>query len=195
MSKYHYHLSAAQWTIVFVFISAVAVILIVTGFIRSVLRWKNIRIVKDSVFYTDSYYLKSLPKTARKLLLSEAERERHLRIVPEVPVDFGWGLPGSEFEGIHFKTSVAKSYLVIEQAVKTRMPHRVIKPDMTVFDYIMEIQQSFPNLSRSTCEQYIDFYERACFTKEQFTSSEYRRFVNIILHLIQSIESFPLPCR
>jgi len=186
-----YDLSAGQWIIVFVFISAVAVVLFFAIFIRSILRWKVIRGLRDGIFYSNRYYMNELPKFARKLILTEAERERQLRVVPQVGADLGIGAPGTEWEGVHFKTSIAKSYKVIEEAAKTRIPWLECKPGKTVSSYISEIQEYFPTLPRTTCEQYIDFYERACFTKEQFTVAEYRRFVNTVLHLIQHIEHDP----
>ncbi|GJQ10466.1 hypothetical protein GpartN1_g2257.t1 [Galdieria partita] len=188
---YRYDLSAEQWIIVLVFISAVAVVLLLAIFVRNILRWRVIRGLKDGIFYSNRYYLNNLSKSARKLILTEAERERQLRVVPQVAADLGWGSPGTEWEGVHFKTSIAKSYKVIEQAAKGRIPSLDLKLGKTVFNYISEIQEYFPTLPTHVCEQYIDFYERACFTKEQFTAAEYRRFVNTVLHLIQHIEHDP----
>ncbi|EME30339.1 hypothetical protein Gasu2_70550 [Galdieria sulphuraria] len=188
---YRYDLSPEQWIIVFVFISSVAVVLLLAIFVRNVLRWKVIRGLKDGIFYSNRYYLNNLSKSARKLILTEAERERQLRVVPQVAADFGWGSPGTELEGVHFKTSIAKSYKVIEEAAKARIPSLELKLGKTVSNYISEIQEYFPTLPTNTCEQYIDFYERACFTKEQFTAAEYRRFVNTVLLLIQHIEHDP----
>jgi hypothetical protein len=57
-----YDLSAGQWIIVFVFISAVAVVLFFAIFIRSILRWKVIRGLRDGIFYSNRYYMNELPK-------------------------------------------------------------------------------------------------------------------------------------
>jgi hypothetical protein len=63
-------------------------------------------------------------KSARELILKEAERERSLRVVPPWPANnCGWGSPDSEhYAGIHFKHSVAASVAVVEEKAMRRDP-------------------------------------------------------------------------
>jgi len=79
---------------------------------------------------------------------------------------------------IHFKTAIAASHWILE-AVASSGNHRLKrKPTMTVREYVIGLQkESDGRVSKQLCSFYIEAYERARFSPDEFTAEEYNEFM------------------
>jgi len=103
--------------------------------------------------------------------------------------DPGWGqqvVDGKQVD-VHFNTSIAKSFEVLEKAALSRRPglrHRDVR---TVHNYVAQLVKAFPNLVPSLCDEYIRTYDRAVFGNHRFTVQEYARFSSVVYEMVSLI--------
>eukprot|EP01133_Synstelium_polycarpum_P015469 gene15469-18361_t len=100
----------------------------------------------------------------------------------------GWGSPGSEYAKVHFKTSIAKSWIILERAAIHYSADLRREPKTCIRDYVNMLLDRCPHMNRTLARLYIDNYERARFSEEEFTLDEYTRFMTKFLVLIQDFE-------
>jgi len=101
--------------------------------------------------------------------------------------DPGWGKQESKLSGVHFNTSIEKSYYVLEKAALLRRPGLWHRHHRTIRHYVHALRKVFPALPHHLCEEYIQTYERGAFSKETFTYEEYARFMNIVVEMVAII--------
>ena len=77
--------------------------------------------------------------------------------------DGGWGKEGGKVENVHFNTSIAKSYYVLEKTALSRRPGLRQRESRTIREYVGALKKAFPSLKQSLCDEYINTYERAVF--------------------------------
>lgn len=134
-----------------------------------------------------------LPRGARELLGGEAALERGAREEPEWRADCGWGLPGTEHTGVHFKSSVARSLWLVERyAVSRDESLRIAAEDgdatglprasraVRASDYVARLRRAFPDLGTDTCRQYLLYYELARTPGRELSVREYDNFVRVL---------------
>ncbi|EGG20089.1 hypothetical protein DFA_07206 [Cavenderia fasciculata] len=100
----------------------------------------------------------------------------------------GWGAPTSEYAKVHFKTSIAKSWIILERAAIHYDPSLVRESKMCIRDYVNMLTDRCSHLNRSLARIYIDTYERARFSEDEFTLDEYSTFMKKFFVLIQDLE-------
>ena len=110
---------------------------------------------------------------------------------PVVPAEgsLGWGQPSSDFGQVHFKTSIASSFQVLEAAAMNRYPVLYREPSMTVANYLAFLREVCSGLQPQLCAWYVATYERARFSTDDFTLDDYKAFMDRFVVLIQAIES------
>ena len=59
------------------------------------------------------------------------------------------------------------------------------KPTMTIRDYVFFLHKQFPSLDLDTCSYYIETYERARFSPDEFTLEEFSTFSTKFQVLLQ----------
>jgi hypothetical protein len=101
--------------------------------------------------------------------------------------DPGWGKEGSRFDSVHFNTSIAKSYLLLESTALSRRPGLFYASHRTIRSYVKSLQKAFPGLTDQLCEDYIATYERAVFGDHKFTIDEYNAFMSSMLAMVTVI--------
>eukprot|EP00455_Lapot_gusevi_P027001 TRINITY_DN2852_c0_g1_i3.p1 TRINITY_DN2852_c0_g1~~TRINITY_DN2852_c0_g1_i3.p1 ORF type:complete len:105 (+),score=25.67 TRINITY_DN2852_c0_g1_i3:35-316(+) len=90
--------------------------------------------------------------------------------------------------GVHFNTSIAKSFYVIDEAVAHRRPGLRHRNYRTIRDYMRFLQKEFPGLKDDLCHEYVVTYERARFGLHQFTVEEYSRFMSAVLAIVENVD-------
>eukprot|EP01112_Ceratiomyxa_fruticulosa_P012819 TRINITY_DN3574_c0_g3_i1.p1 TRINITY_DN3574_c0_g3~~TRINITY_DN3574_c0_g3_i1.p1 ORF type:complete len:219 (+),score=30.91 TRINITY_DN3574_c0_g3_i1:168-824(+) len=135
----------------------------------------------------------------RAVILNELVRTKGIQVDPvfegsSLPENtgaighFGWGPPTTEYSKVHFKTSIAKSYLILERAAMHRDKSLERPPTMSIRDYVHFLEQNCPDLNKNLCSFYIDTYETARFSDKEFSMSEYTNFMAKFFVLIQAFE-------
>lgn len=131
----------------------------------------------------------------------EAAAERAAREAPAWRDDCGWGLPGTEHAGVHFKASVARSLWLVERYAVSRdaglriaaeegdatgLPRasRAVRAD----DYVARLRRAFPDLGTDTCRQYLGFYTAARTPGRELSVREYENFVRVFTDIRRVIE-------
>ena len=66
--------------------------------------------------------------------------------------DPGWGKEGGKVEHVHFNTSIAKSYYVLEKTALSRRPGLRQKDSRTIREYVGALKKAFPSLKQSLCD-------------------------------------------
>ena len=88
--------------------------------------------------------------------LNSSYEVRSLLVPDASSSQFGWGAPGSEYEYMHFKTSIAWSAVVLGMAAeKGGHPAFGASGCKTMREYLFFLQQRIPSLKDSLCEQYL----------------------------------------
>lgn len=99
----------------------------------------------------------------------------------------GYGRDEEEQKIMHFKSTIATSVWVLgssytdfphhfqEKAVAHLNPGLQNRPVLTVRELF--VQENNPRLDRELCRYYIETYERARFSRDEFTLQEYQTFV------------------
>lgn len=101
--------------------------------------------------------------------------------------DPGWGKEGGSVDHVHFNTSIAKSYYVLEKTALSRRPGLRQKDARTIREYVAALRKAFPSLKQSLCEEYINTYERAVFGNHKCTYEEYTQFMKVVLQIVSII--------
>ena len=89
---------------------------------------------------------------------------------------------------VHFNTSIAKSYLVIEDAVLVARPGLRLANFRTVRDYVDMLRKEFPGIKEETAEFYTTCYEQARFGNQRFNEEQYGRFMQAVWEIIEKIQ-------
>ncbi|KAN0019391.1 hypothetical protein ACTFIU_002599 [Dictyostelium citrinum] len=100
----------------------------------------------------------------------------------------GWGPPNSEYSKVHFKTSISKSWIVLESAATHYSSHLKKDPKSCIRDYIEFLLEQCPQLDRKHANHYIDIYEKARFSDQEFTLEQYTQFMSNLIVLIKAFE-------
>lgn len=98
--------------------------------------------------------------------------------------DPGWGRDDSKVAGVHFKTSVAKSYYVLEEAALSRRPNLRHRHSRTIREYVRKLESEFPSLRKKLCDEYIATYERARYGSEKIVYADYERFMQVVMEMV-----------
>lgn len=129
---------------------------------------------------------KTMPRRFYGLMIGEIIREKRIRdnIIPQ---DAGQGDLCWDDEGVHFSTSIAKSYIVLDQHAS------VVRPGMrhwhfrTVREYLVELKKVFPSIEQEHINLYLDRYERATFDHHRFHKDAYLEFMHNVVHILDHI--------
>ncbi|KAM9995317.1 hypothetical protein ACTFIY_001505 [Dictyostelium cf. discoideum] len=100
----------------------------------------------------------------------------------------GWGPPNSEYSKVHFKTSISKSWIVLESAATHYSSHLKKDPKSCIRDYVEFLLEQCPQLDRHHANHYIDTYEKARFSDQEFTLEQYTQFMSNLIVLIKAFE-------
>jgi len=79
---------------------------------------------------------------------------------------------------MHFKTTIATSYWALETVANHANPKLKRRNNMTVHDYVLFLLRNWPKLDNDLCFYYIETYERARFSNDEFTLEEYNEFMD-----------------
>jgi hypothetical protein len=103
--------------------------------------------------------------------------------------DPGWGdsTVDDARDEVHYNTSIAKSFYILESTALSRRPGLFHRKSQTIRDYLGSLQKAFPSLHSGLCQEYIHTYERAVFGEHVFTQAEFVRFRTIISILVEMI--------
>ncbi|KAG9392820.1 hypothetical protein J8273_5753 [Carpediemonas membranifera] len=104
-----------------------------------------------------------------------------------IPAADGWGKPGSEYSRVHFKTSVAKSYLILEQAAVHADLRLSRPPGHSVRRYVQFLATNC-GVRDECCEEYLSMYELARFTEHEVSFAQYQRFMANLMELVRQLE-------
>eukprot|EP00742_Colponemidia_sp_Colp-10_P009907 GILJ01010842.1.p1 GENE.GILJ01010842.1~~GILJ01010842.1.p1 ORF type:complete len:340 (+),score=45.50 GILJ01010842.1:110-1129(+) len=113
---------------------------------------------------------------------------------PEDCADKGWGTPKTDMESVHFKTAIAYSYRILEDAASFKNPKSKLAPGETIREYVQKLKQSITGGDANTsvfhqlCDEYVNMYERARFSAEEVDFTEYCDFMRKFLYLVQHFE-------
>jgi hypothetical protein len=66
--------------------------------------------------------------------------------------DPGWGKEGGKVDHVHFNTSIAKSYYVLEKTALSRRPGLRHRDSRTIREYVSALKKAFPSLKQSLCD-------------------------------------------
>ncbi|GAM21477.1 hypothetical protein SAMD00019534_046520, partial [Acytostelium subglobosum LB1] len=128
----------------------------------------------------------------RTIILNELVRSKQLVVKPSIgesPIShLGWGSPGSEYSKVHFKTSIAKSWIILERAAVHFNADLKRQAKMCMRDYVNMLLDRCPHMNRSLARFYVDAYEKARFSEQEFTLDEYTHFMTKFLVLLQDFE-------
>eukprot|EP01117_Protostelium_nocturnum_P000005 TRINITY_DN1000_c1_g1_i1.p1 TRINITY_DN1000_c1_g1~~TRINITY_DN1000_c1_g1_i1.p1 ORF type:complete len:258 (-),score=96.88 TRINITY_DN1000_c1_g1_i1:825-1598(-) len=117
-----------------------------------------------------------LPTKQRNLIINELARSNDTQMYPphDITNHMGYGQE-EEQKLIHFKNTIAASVYVLEKAVSHLNPSVRERPVLTVRELFL--QENNPKLDRELCKYYIETYERARFSKDEFGLEDYQQFV------------------
>jgi hypothetical protein len=89
---------------------------------------------------------------------------------------------------VHFSTSVAKSFCVLEDAVSVARPGLRLANFRTIRDYVETLRKEFPGIKQETAEYYTKCYEQARFGNWKFKEDEYGKFMQCVWEIIEKIQ-------
>lgn len=125
--------------------------------------------------------------------------------MPEWRDDCGWGPPGSEYEGVHFKTFIAASVRIVEAFALARDPALKACPDRPVVkdddpcdrsalacdveEYLQRIREALgEELGKDLCRQYLAFYRNARTPGRECSEREYRSFLDVFQEILRRLQ-------
>ncbi|EFA82414.1 hypothetical protein PPL_04839 [Heterostelium album PN500] len=135
-----------------------------------------------------------LSNKQRTVILNEIvkSKQTQAQIKPQIgdhPIGhLGWGSPGSEYAKVHFKTSISKSWIILERAAIHFDPELKREPKMCIRDYVNLLLERCPQMNKSLAKLYVDTYEKARFSELEFTLDEYTHFMSKFFVLLQDLE-------
>ena len=100
------------------------------------------------------------------------------------PSDPGWGDAASHLANIHFTTSIAKSFILLESTTLTRRPGLKHRGWRTVREYVQQLRKAFPGLRAALCDEYIRAYERSVFGEGKVGIEEYSDFMKVVYEMV-----------
>jgi hypothetical protein len=66
--------------------------------------------------------------------------------------DEGWGKEGTKIANVHFNTSIAKSFILLENTALSRRPGLRHREWRTIREYVQQLRKSFPGLKQQLCD-------------------------------------------
>lgn len=140
---------------------------------------------------------------AYELIADEAVLERRTKVIPEWKEDCGWGEPGSEYDGVHFKTFIGSSLRVLEShALKRDSGLRACRGKVErnedfsrsvlacdVEEYLERMRGSLgAELDADLCRQYLAFYRNARVVGRECTEEEFRSFLGVFQEILKRVQ-------
>lgn len=196
------NLTRAQWAIGGGGVVLLIFVLIVNCCFKNH-RWRAIQAARSGLITAEFLTLRDLPKHAYQLIAEEAFRERQRKVLPPWKDDCGWGAPGTEYDGVHFKTLIASSVHILEAHALKRDPSlkaclRIAterdsfsKSQLAcdVEEYLERIRVALNGeLDRDLCSQYLAFHRNARTPGRQCTEQEYRAFLTVFQEILRRVE-------
>ncbi|KAI8577072.1 hypothetical protein K450DRAFT_253519 [Umbelopsis ramanniana AG] len=131
-----------------------------------------------------------LPKKVHKRIQEGFTDIRHIRSLaepkPEDVGQLGWAKPGSEFEGVNFKRAITRTSGIIEKAA-IEMDQDFVRPAYIPFRQYVEFLSQHIKVDRSIVDVYLDGYERARFSQDEFTEAEYLGIMGHLAIILRSM--------
>ncbi|RIA98504.1 hypothetical protein C1645_812560 [Glomus cerebriforme] len=131
---------------------------------------------------------KELPKSVDNLIISELIRVSRIdgKPRPEDGSQPGWGIPGSSYDNIHFRSSIIETFSVIEQEAVKNSSLLARQPSMSVQRYInFLIEHNI--IDRELGHAYVEGYERARFSDEEVPEEQYTKFMKLVIQLLRPL--------
>lgn len=163
-------------------------------------RWLALAEMKSAGVTSEFLCWQDLPRVGRELLGAEAAAERIERETPSWRADCGWGQPGSEHEGVHFKRSVARSLWLVEEYATSRDASLAIGSSgedatglprasgaVDAGEYFSRLRRAFPELSSETSRSYLAYYRAARTLGRELSVREYDEFVRVFTDIQRCI--------
>lgn len=129
--------------------------------------------------------------------------ERRTKVVPAWKDDCGWGEPGSEYEGVHFKTFIGCSVRILEAHVLKRdasltacLNKAPLNDDFSrsalacdVDEYLGRIRAALRGeIDADLCRQYLAFYKNARTAGRECSEQEYRSFLGVFQEILRRVQ-------
>ena len=184
--RYQQQQPTISWTEVIIL---VAIGIVMSYFYLFILRFK---------FHHFSTALNNIPPPALPLTTDQLSRRMYATLIDEMvrvdhithhnltpastthPSDAGWGDAHSQLSNIHFTTSIAKSFILLESTAITRRPGLKHRGWRTVREYVQQLRKAFPGLRAGLCDEYIRAYERSVFGEGKVGIDEYSDFMKVV---------------
>ncbi|CAG8598258.1 11411_t:CDS:2, partial [Scutellospora calospora] len=164
-----------------------------TGFVAVLLGWCRLNLVKNALTNIPKSYMpikkKDLPNSVFNLITKELTNVSLIAWAGEPkPEDInlpGWGRPGSDYDDIHFRTSMTNTFSLIEQ---NALNHLSLKrqPSMSVQRYI-DLLIEHKAIDRGLGHAYVESYERARFSEDEVSQKQYTEFMKLVLQLLRRL--------
>ncbi|CAG8792444.1 32199_t:CDS:2, partial [Racocetra persica] len=164
-----------------------------TGFVTVLLGWCRLNLVKKALSNIPKPFMPiketDVPNSVFNLITDELKRVSMIAWTGEPkPEDVnlpGWGRPGSDYDGIHFKTSMINTFSLIEQnALKNLSLKR--QPSMSVQRYI-DLLIEHRVIDRGLGHAYVEGYERARFSEDEVSQEQYTQFMKLVFQLLRRL--------
>ena len=138
-----------------------------------------------------------VPKKQATIIAAATERAQTTSSPPLVPPEgfLGWGQPDSDYAEVHFKTSIAKSFQVLEAAVVNRHPAAFRPGNMSIAEYMEFLRSSTEGIPHELMTWYVAIYHRARFSVDDFSLADYKAFISSFYAIIAAVDPprFVLP--
>ena len=172
------------------------IILVVIGIVMAYLYLFVLR----TKFHLFSTALANIPPASLPLTQSDLSRRMYATLIDEMvrvdhithhnltpaptthPSDPGWGT--DHLANIHFTTSIAKSFILLESTALTRRPGLKHRGWRTVREYVQQLRKAFPGLRAALCDEYIRSYERSVFGEGKVGIEEYSEFMKVVYEMV-----------
>eukprot|EP01086_Lenisia_limosa_P012902 TRINITY_DN41564_c0_g1_i1.p1 TRINITY_DN41564_c0_g1~~TRINITY_DN41564_c0_g1_i1.p1 ORF type:complete len:138 (-),score=1.96 TRINITY_DN41564_c0_g1_i1:27-440(-) len=137
-----------------------------------------------------------MSKSQYEVIQAEYRRAEETTIepLPQLAGQDGWGKQGTEYENVHFKSSIAKSYFLLEHAAVHRDEMFERASSHTIRAYVKNLSEKFPGLDRQLWEDYIETYECARFSQDEFNERQFQRFMSGLVKVLHWIDNCPIEC-
>jgi len=175
------------------------IILVVIGIVMAYLYLFILR----TKFHRFSTALANIPPAALPLTQRDLSRRMYATLIDEMvrvdhithhnltpaptthPSDPGWGDAATHLaNNIHFTTSIAKSFILLESTALTRRPGLKHRTYRTVREYVQQLRKAFPGLRAGLCDDYIRSYERSVFGEGRVGIEEYSEFMKVVYEMV-----------
>ncbi|CAG8538519.1 19344_t:CDS:2, partial [Dentiscutata erythropus] len=165
-----------------------------TGFVTVLLGWCRLNLVKNALANIPKSSMpiknRDLPNSVFNLITGELTRVSMIAWTGEPkPEDVnlpGWGRPGSDFDDIHFKSSMINTFSLIEQTALKKNSSLKRQPSMSVQRYI-DLLIEHRVIDRGLGHAYVEGYERARFSEDEVPQEQYTEFMKLVLQLLRRL--------